>query len=168
MDVTGPVLADEPRVARRDVADVRREPVAWVERVHPEHRAVAHDLRHDRGRRDRRAPLVAVDDRNVLGRGRPEPEAVDEACLGRRRERVKSTTQPVQVRPVQPNAVDLPRRDDLHRDPRRAVEHRAEQLLPVLGRDLLRVVQLRKGPNAMVAQRVVVEQDAGDDERAGE
>ena len=81
---------------------------------------------------------------------------------------MQRTAKPVQVRPVQPNAVDFSRRDDLHRDPRRAVEHRAEQLLPVLGRDLLRVVQLRKRPNAMVAQRVVVEQDAGDDERAGE
>jgi hypothetical protein len=69
---------------------------------------------------------------------------------------------------VQPHAIDLPRGHDLHRDPRRAVQDRAEQLLPVLGRDLLRVVQLRKRTNAMVAQRVVVEQDAGDDERAGE
>ena len=65
---------------------------------------------------------------------------------------MQRTTQPVQVRPVQPGAVDLPRRDDLHGDPGRAREHSPEQLLTVLRRDLLRVVQLRERPNAMVAQ----------------
>ena len=162
------VLADELRVARRDVADMRGEPVARIQRVHAEHRPVADDLRHDRGRGDRRAARVAVDDRHVLGRGRPETEPVDEARLGRRRERVQCASQPVQVRAVQPDAVDLTRRDNLYRNTRGAGEHRAEQLLPALGRDLLRVVQLRERPNAVVAQRVVVEQDAGDDERAGE
>ena len=81
---------------------------------------------------------------------------------------MQRTAQPVQVRPVQPGAVDLSRRDDLHGNPSCAREHRSEQLLAVLGRDLLRVVQLCERPNAMVAQRVVVEKDAGDDERAGE
>jgi hypothetical protein len=81
---------------------------------------------------------------------------------------MQRTTQPVQVRPVQPGAVDLSRRDDLHGDTGCAREHRPEQLLTVLRRDLLRVVQLRERPNAMVAERVVVEKNAGDDERAGE
>ena len=81
---------------------------------------------------------------------------------------MQRTAQPVQVRIVQPDAIDLPRRDDLNGNPGCAREHRPEQLLTVLRRDLLRVVQLRERPNAMVAQRVVVEKDAGDDERAGE
>ena len=168
VDVAGAVLANEPRVAWRDVSDVRREPVARIERVHPEHRPVADDLRHDRGRRDRGAPLVAVDDRDVRRRGRPEPEPVDETRLRGRRERMQRTSQPVQVRPVQPGAVDLSRRDDLHGNPGRARKHRPEQLLTVLRRDLLRIIQLRERPNAMVAQRVVVEKNAGNNERAGE
>jgi hypothetical protein len=168
VDVTRPVLAHEARVARGDVADVRGEPVARKERVHAEHRPVADDLRNDRGRRDRGAALVAVDDRDVLGRSRPEAEAVHETRLGGRRQRVQRPAQPVQVRAVQAHAVDLTCRDDLHRNTSRAVEHGAEQLLAVFRRDLLRVVQLRERPNAVVAQRLVVEQDAGDDERAGE
>ena len=36
------------------------------------------------------------------------------------------------------------------------------------GGDLLRVVQQGQRPNAVTAQRRVVEQDAGNDERAGE
>jgi hypothetical protein len=69
---------------------------------------------------------------------------------------------------VETLAVDLARRDDLHGDPGRAGENRAEELLSVLRRDLLGVVQLRERPNAVVAERVVIEQDAGDDERACE
>jgi hypothetical protein len=66
---------------------------------------------------------------------------------------------------VQPHAVDLTRRHDLHGNACRTRQHSPEQLLPILGRDLLRVVQLRERANAMVSQRVVVEQDACDDER---
>ena len=76
-----PMLADDRGVPRRDVADVRREAVPRVERVEPAHDAVAGHLRHDRGGRDRRALRVAVHHRLMLGRGRPEPEAVDEARL---------------------------------------------------------------------------------------
>jgi hypothetical protein len=69
---------------------------------------------------------------------------------------------------VQTDAIDLTRRDDLDGDARRARKHGPEQLLTILGRDLLRVVQLRKRPHAMIAQRVVIEENAGGDERAGE
>jgi hypothetical protein len=58
-------------------------------------------------------------------------------------------------------------RDHLDRDLRRRREDGPEESLPVLGADLLRVVQLRQRADAMVAQRVVVEKDACDDERAG-
>jgi hypothetical protein len=50
---------------------------------------------------------------------------------------------------------------------RRRREHGAEEGLPVLGADLLRVVQLRQRPNAVVAKRFVVEENAGDEERPG-
>jgi len=152
---------------RRDVADVRREPVAGIERVHAPHRPVADDLRDDRGRCDRGAPLVAVDDRHVLGRARPESEAVDEARLGRRFQGTQRPPQPGEIRAVQPLAVDLRVRDHLDRDLRRRREDGPEERLPVLGADLLRVVQLRQRADAMVAQRLVVEEDAGDDERPG-
>ena len=162
------MLADEPRVARRDVADVRREAVTRVERVHPAHRAVADDLGHDRCGGDRGAPLVTVDDRDVLGRGRAEAKTVHQTRFSGRRQRVQRPTQAVQVRAVQTDAIDLTRRDDLDGDARRARKHGPEQLLTILGRDLLRVVQLRQRPNPVVTERVVIEEDAGDDERAGE
>ena len=72
-----------------------------------------------------------------------------------------------EVRPVQPLAVDLRVRDHLHRDLLGRSQNRAEQRLPLLGADLLGIVQLRERPNAMVAQRFVVEENACDDERAG-
>ena len=74
---------------------------------------------------------------------------------------------PGEVRPMQPFAVDLRVRDHLHGDLGGRCEHGAEEGLAVLGADLLRVVQLRERPNAVVAQGVVVEQDACDDERPG-
>ena len=86
MDLGGPPLADDRRVAGRDVADVRGETVLRIERSQPPHRPVADDLGDDGRSRNRRALLVAVDDRSMLGRGRPEPEAVDETDLGGRRE----------------------------------------------------------------------------------
>jgi len=68
---------------------------------------------------------------------------------------------------VQALAVDLRVRDHLDGDLRRRREHGAEEGLPVLRADLLRVVQLRERADAMVAKRFVVEKDAGDDERTG-
>jgi hypothetical protein len=68
---------------------------------------------------------------------------------------------------VQPLAVDLCVRDDLDGDLRCRGEHCAEERLPILGADLLRVVELRQRSNPVVAQRLVVEQDACDDERPG-
>ena len=58
--------------------------------------------------------------------------------------------------------------DHLHRNPLGAAEHRAKELGPALGIDLLRVVQQRERANAMVAQRSVVEQHARDDQRPGQ
>ena len=84
-------FAHDGGVRRRDVADVLCEPVRRIERIEPAHQPVACHLRDDRRRRDRRALRVAVDDGGVLGRGRPEPEAVDETGLGRRRERAAAS-----------------------------------------------------------------------------
>ena len=64
---------------------------------------------------------------------------------------------------MQALAVDLRVRDHLHGDLRGRREHRSEEALPVLGADLLRVVQLRERANAVVAQGFVVEKDACDD-----
>jgi hypothetical protein len=104
----------------------------------------------------------------VRRRGRPEPEAVDEAGLGRRRERVQRRPEPRQVRAVQAVVVDLARRDHADGDPLGAADDGAEELLALRLGALLRVVQERKWPHAVVAQAAVVEEDAGDDERPGE
>lgn len=68
---------------------------------------------------------------------------------------------------MQPLAIDLRVRDDLDGDLRRRGEHRPEELLPVLGADLLRVVQLREWTNPVIAHGLVVEKNACDDERTG-
>ena len=80
---------------------------------------------------------------------------------------MQRTTQAGEVRPVEPLAVDLRVRDDLDGDLRRRGEHGPEQHFSVLRAHLLRVVELRERANPMVAQRLVVEKDACDDERPG-
>jgi len=79
---------------------------------------------------------------------------------------VKRAPQPGEIRAMESLAVDLRVRDHLDRDLRRRREDGSEERLPVLGADLLRVVQLRQRADAVVAQRLVVEKDACDDERA--
>ena len=168
MDLARTELPHDARMPRRDVTDVRREAVAWKERVQAAHGAITDDLGDDRGGSDRSASLVAVDDRNVLRSARPKAKTVHEARLGGRRQSVKGTAETSEIRAVEALAVDLARRDHLHRDARRAPEDGPEELLPVPGADLLRVVQLRKRPNAMIAKRFVIEDNARDDERPGE
>ena len=138
------------------------------ERVEAAHQPVAGDLRDDRRGRDRRALLVAVDDGGVRRRRRPEAEAVDEARLGRRRQRREHDAQAGEVAAVEAARSISPCEIDADGDPLGAGDDRAEELLAPLGRTLLRVVQERERADAVVAQRGVVEQDAGDDERPGE
>jgi hypothetical protein len=147
---------------------VPRESVRRVERVEPSHQPVARHLRDDRRGGDRRALRVAVDDRRVLRGRRPEAKAVDEARLGRRRQRVQHCPQPGEVGLVQPVAVDVARRDHAHGHLLRALEHASEQVLAQLLGALLRVVQVRERADPVVAQAPVVEQHAGDDERPRE
>jgi hypothetical protein len=64
---------------------------------------------------------------------------------------------------MQSGAIDLSGREDLDGHPRRTGENSPEELLSLLGSDLLGVVQLRERTYAVVAQRVVVEKDAGND-----
>ena len=167
MDLAGPSLAHDLRVRRRDVADVRREAVARIHRVRGAHVAVARHLGDDRGGGDRGALRVAVDDRPMLRCGRAQLEAVDQRDVGgltgpERR------PQPLQVAAVQPVAVDHRGRVDVDRDSLGARENRVVQLVAHCFADLLRVVQERERADAVVAQAVVVEQHARDDERPGE
>jgi len=162
------VETDAGRVLGRDVADVRGEAVGGKEAVHAMHQPVADDLRDDRGGGDRRAALVAVDDGGVLGSGRAEPEAVDEADLTGRSEGVQYGAQAAEIADVKAVAVDPRRRERLDADPFRTADDSLEELLALLPRELLRVVQERERPHLRAAQRLVVEQDAGDEERPGQ
>ena len=168
MNLGGPDLAHDRRVPRRDVADVRAKAVRRIQGVHPPHHPVARHLGDDRGGGDRGALLVAVDDGAVLRRGRPEPEAVDQADLGRRRELREHGAQAGEVRAVQPFAVDLGRGNGAHDDPLGAADDGAEEPLALGLAALLRVVQERERADAVVAQPRVVEQDARDEQRPGE
>ena len=63
-------------------------------------------------------------------------------------------------------AVDVARGNDAHRYLCRGAQHGSQQHLSHLRVDLLRVVQKRQRPDAVPLQQLVVEEDAGDDERA--
>src|SRR5207247_6402537 len=76
--------------------------------------------------------------------------------------------QAAEVRAVQPVPVDHTRRVDAHGDARGAGDDGSEELLATLRCHLLRVVQERERPDAVVAEARIVEQDAGADERTGE
>ena len=69
---------------------------------------------------------------------------------------------------METGAVDLARRHGADAHPRSGAEHGAKELLTLVVAALLRVVQARERAYPMVAQRRVVEQDARDDEGAGE
>ena len=143
----GPCASTALGVRGRDVADVGREPVTGVERVEPAHEPVARHLGDDRGRGDRRALRVPVDDGGVRRRERAEPEPVDEARLGGRMQVGEHHPEAPEVRAVQSPPVDLARRDDAHRDPRRRGEDDVVEPLALLGLDLLRVVEERQPPD---------------------
>ena len=69
---------------------------------------------------------------------------------------------------MQPAAVDLVGGNDADDDPLGAADDAAIELVALVGRNLLRVVQVRERPDAVLAQARVVEQHTGDDERPGE
>ncbi len=69
---------------------------------------------------------------------------------------------------MEPVPVDHGRWDDAYGDPGGAADDRGEKRLALGARELLRVVQAREGANAVVAQALVVEENARDDERTRE
>lgn len=79
------------------------------ERVDPPHRPVPDHLRDDRGRRDRRAALVAVNHRKVVRSSGTEPEAVHEAGLSGRRQGAQTGAHALEVRSMEPVPVDFRR-----------------------------------------------------------
>ena len=168
MQLAGPERAHRRRVLRRDVADVRAEPVPRVERIEPTHDAVTHHLRDDGRGRDRGAARVAVHERPVRRRGAPEPEPVHETRLGRRMQVGEDGPQAREIRAMEPGAVDISDGHDPDADARRAADDAVEELLALLVADLLRVVQARERADTRAAQRGVVEEDPRDDERPGE
>src|SRR5439155_15414160 len=109
---------------------------------------------------DRGALRVAVDDRGVLRRRGAEPETVDEARLGGRRQRAQHRAQSLEIRAVQPVSVDLARWDHTHHDAFGARNDGAEELITLRGRQLLRVVEVRERPRTVVAETVEIEQNS--------
>ena len=143
MDLARSALAHDRGVRGRDVPDVGCEAVPGVERVGRAHVAVARHLGDDRGGGDRGALRVAVDDRAVRRRGRPELEAVDE----RTRRRAGTPRAPRAARAgctVQPVAVDHRRpgtrapRSARRRRGRRGTARRASRRRPASSRSAAR------------------------------
>ena len=168
MELGGAEGPNRAVVGGRDVAHVRDEAVVRKECVEPPHHPVADDLCDDRRGRDGSAPRVSVDDRPVRRRGRPEAEAVDKACLGGWMEICEHGPETGEIRAVEAVPVDRANRNDADADRGRAGRDRLEERLALLHGDLLRVVQRRERPHASPAQLLVVEEDARDDEGAGE
>src|SRR5919106_423494 len=168
MHVRGAERPHGGRVRGRDVADVRHEPVAGIEGVEAAHNAVTDDLRHDRSRCNGGALAVAVHDRAVRRRARAEPKAVDETRLRRRMQVCENGTEAGEIRAVEPGAVDLAVRHETHADLRRTAHDRVEERLALIVRELLRVVQVAERADAVAVQGGIVEEDARDDEGAGE
>ena len=77
-------------------------------------------------------------------------------------------TQPGEIRAMEAVPIDRTDGHDPDADRGRARSDGLVQHLALLDRDLLRVVQRGERPDARAAQRVVVEEHAGDDERPRE
>ena len=164
MELRGPERADRRVVRRSDVANVRHESVPRIQGVKSAHHAVAHHLRDDRRRGDRGTARVAVHEGAVRRGRRPEPEAVDEASICGRVQIREHGPQAGEIRAVEAVPIDRAHGDDPDADRGRARSDGLVQPFTLLDRDLLRVVQERERTDARAAQRVVVEEDAGDDE----
>ena len=102
------------------------------------------------------------------GASGPEPETVDEARLRARREIGEHGAQPPEVRAVEAVAVDVAGRDHANRHLRRRIEHRPEKRSRTSGSTCLESFSSASGRVRSAVERVVVEQDAGDDERSRE
>ena len=109
---------------------------------------------------------VSVHEGAMRRRRGPEPEAVDETHLGARGEVGEHGAEPAEVRTVESVPVDVARRDHAHRHLSRRLEHGSDQYLADLGLDLLRVVEQGQWPGSVALQGLVVEEDAGNDQRA--
>jgi hypothetical protein len=81
---------------------------------------------------------------------------------------VEGGAQAREIHPVEALAIDRVRGDDANGDALGAPDDGAEELLSIGGRHLLRVIQQPERTDTMVAQARVVEQDARDDQWAGE
>jgi DNA invertase Pin-like site-specific DNA recombinase len=162
---------DRLAMLRRGVADMIGEAPARVQLIRVAHVAVARDLRDDRGRRDRGARGVAVDDCALRTLELRHGEAVHQAdhlAPQLTRDGPHRVAQGCEVRLVQPAGVDpadAARDDD---DAGGAAQHQRVELLARETCVLLGVVQRLQRTQVADRQRVVVEQDARGDERPGE
>ena len=163
-----PALADDPRVARRDVADVRGEAVV---------RKSASILRISRSR----VTFATIEAAAIAALfSSPSTTARCGGAVGPRR---KPSTRHASAGGESACRISrIAARFDLC-SPLRSIapcgmtrtttllgapEHRVEQLLAPLGRALLRVVEESERPHLVVAETAVVEQHAGHDQRPGQ
>src|SRR5262249_2768563 len=144
-------------VPRRDVADVPREAVCGIESVEAAHQTITRHLGDDRRGSDRPALLVAVHDGRVAGGGPARQETVAAAGLGRRGKGRENRSEAGEVRAVEAVAVDFARGNHAHGEAFREADDGAEEILAPFRRALLRVVEEAERPDAVVAQRAVVE-----------
>src|SRR5262249_41731288 len=108
---------DGVEVIARGVALMAVEPVARVDGVERQHRAVARDLGHDRRRRNGGAPGVAVDDGPLGHRKVGNAEGVHQHHVGQRHAGQDGPLHRPQRRLMDVDAVDFGGIDEDHRPP---------------------------------------------------
>ena len=147
----------------RDVADVAGEAEPGIDGVETSHHSVAYNLGDDRCRGDGGASLIAVNHRHMLRSVGAKPKSVDQADVRGRRQLLETTPQRGEIRPVQTGTIDLGGRDDPNADPRRKCQDMAVEVLSLLERELLGVVQPPQPGRDTTTELLVVEQDASSD-----
>ncbi len=144
VDLAGPEPSERGHVLARAVALVLREPVPGVPGVELDQEPVPRHLRDDRGRGDRRGALVAPGDGGPgdveVGQG----VAVHDHVVGADRESGHGIAHRAEGRPQDVHFVDdlLRRAADPDRDG--LVHDAREELLPLRGCELLRIVETGK------------------------
>jgi hypothetical protein len=132
------------------------------------HQAVAADLRDDRGGGNGRAPPVASDHPGVLRGALAEMEAVDQAPLSAMIDSPERLGHQAQVGAMEAVSVDPPRRGHVDRHAVGIRHHRLEQLLALLARQSLGVVEVRQLSPTPAANGIKIQAHRRHDERTGE
>jgi hypothetical protein len=167
-----PELRDRVHVLRRPVAHMTLEAIARVALTQTSHEAIAGHLGHDRGGRDGRAGSVSLGDPLVHGRRGAKRTASVPVHKTKLRSLPKGAERPLEagrVGRIDPDPIDLARRDADERDRLRVEEDGLRETFALATRKALRVVQtLEKVRVRAGGEPLQVEENPRRHDRAGQ